>query len=152
MQTPNAFLLLALSLEPPTGNTDQQSGRDQETGREERLKSYFWARSNRTYWRSPMKSQDAENRKSSADQRHRTRNPFDVMDVPNPHDREVLEFAASAKLAGTADDENAKPWTAATDRGKYGAIEGDWSSRWNGGADPTIPGDAATKWKQDKPK
>jgi hypothetical protein len=29
-----------------------------------------------------------------------------------------------------------------------GTIEGNWSSRWNGGADPTIPGDAANKWKQ----
>ena len=76
----------------------------------------------------------------------RTRNPFDVMDVPDPNDQEVQEFATGAKLAGTSDDENAKPWTAATDQ--YGAIEGTWSSRWNGGADPTIPGDAATKWKQ----
>ena len=76
----------------------------------------------------------------------RTRNPFDVLDVPDPNDQEVQEFATGAKLAGTSDDENAKPWTAATDQ--YGAIEGSWSSRWNGGADPTIPGDAANKWKQ----
>ena len=68
------------------------------------------------------------------------------MDVPDPNDQEVQEFATGAKLAGTSDDENAKPWTAATDQ--YGAIEGSWSSRWNGGADPTIPGDAANKWKQ----
>ena len=34
------------------------------------------------------------------------------------------------------------------DRDQYDAIEGNWSSRWNGGADPTIPGDAANKWKQ----
>jgi hypothetical protein len=95
-----------------------------------------------------MKPQAAENRSSSVDQRHRTRNPFGVMDVPNPDDREVLEFASGAKLAGTADDENAKAWTAASDRDQYGAIEGDWSSRWNGGADLTIPGDAANKWKR----
>ena len=70
------------------------------------------------------------------------------MDVPNPNDQEVLEFATDAKLAGTSDDENAKTWTAPSDRAQYGAIEGNWSSRWNGGADPTIPGDAANKWKQ----
>jgi len=87
----------------------------------------------------------------AAELRRRTRNPFDVTDVPDPSDQEVQEFATGAKLAGTSDDENAKAWTAkawtaATDQ--YGAIEGNWSSRWNGGADPTIPGDAANKWKQ----
>ncbi len=95
-----------------------------------------------------MKPEDVENRRNSVDQRHRTRNPFDVMDVPSPNDQEVLEFAAGAKLAGASDDENAKAWTSADDRDQYGGIEGDWSSRWNGGADPTIPGDAANKWKQ----
>jgi hypothetical protein len=95
-----------------------------------------------------MRPQDVENRSSSVDQRQRTRNPFDVMDVPHPDDQEVLEFAAGAKLAGTSDDENAEAWTAVSDRDQYGAIEGNWSSRWNGGADPTIPGDAANKWKQ----
>ena len=95
-----------------------------------------------------MKPQDSGNRSSSVDQRGRTRNPFGVMDVPNPNDQEVLEFATRAKLAGTSDDENAKAWTAPSDRDHYDAIEGNWSSRWNGGADPTIPGDAANKWKQ----
>src|SRR5262249_42291323 len=95
-----------------------------------------------------MKPQDAGNRSSSVGRRRRTRNPFDVMDVPNPNDQKVLEFATDAKLAGTSDDENAKTWTAPSDRAQYGAIEGNWSSRWNGGADPTIPGDAANKWKQ----
>ena len=95
-----------------------------------------------------MKPQDAGSRSSSVDQGRRTRNPFDVMDVPNPNDKEVLEFATGAKLAGTSDDENAKAWTPPGDRDQYGAIEGNWSSRWNGGADPTIPGDAANKWKQ----
>src|SRR3954447_4066627 len=94
-----------------------------------------------------MKSQDAVTRRS-VDQDRQTRNQFGVMDVPNPNDQEVLEFAASAKLAGTSDDENAKAWTAPSDRGQYDAIKGNWFSRWNGGADPTIPGDAANKWKQ----
>jgi hypothetical protein len=35
---------------------------------------------------------------------------------------------------------------------RYDTIEGDWSSRWNGGADPTIAGDAADKWKQGRAK
>jgi hypothetical protein len=95
-----------------------------------------------------MQPQDTGNRSSSVDQRRRVRNPFDVMDVPNPNDQEVLEFAASTELAGTADDENAKVWTVPGERGQCGAIEGNWSSRWNGGADSTIPGDAANKWKQ----
>jgi hypothetical protein len=95
-----------------------------------------------------MKPQEAGNRSSSVDQRRRARNPFDVMDVPNPNDQEVLEFAAGATLAGASDDENAKAWTAPSDDDQYGAIEGNWSSRWNGGAEPTIPADAADKWKQ----
>lgn len=95
-----------------------------------------------------MKPQDTQHRNSSADWRPRTRNPFDVMDVPNPNDPEVLEFAAGAELAGAEDDANAKPWTAPGERNQCGTIEGHWSSRWNGGADPTIPGDAASKWKQ----
>jgi hypothetical protein len=77
-----------------------------------------------------------------------TRNPFDVMDVPNPNDQEVREFAASAKLAGASDDDNAKAWTNPSARDPHDAIEGHWSSRWSGGADPTIAGDAADKWKQ----
>jgi hypothetical protein len=58
-----------------------------------------------------MKQQDAENQNSLVDQDCGIRNPFGVMDVPNPNDQEVLEFAADAKLAGTSDDENAKAWT-----------------------------------------
>lgn len=76
-----------------------------------------------------------------------TRNPFDVMDVPGPDDDEVQRFAASAGLAGAADDENAKAWMPASGSDRHGGIEGHWSSRWNGGADPTIPCDAAHKWK-----
>jgi hypothetical protein len=95
-----------------------------------------------------MKPQDAENRSSSVDPGRGIRNPFGVMDVPNPDDQDALAFAAGAELAGTSDDENARTWTAPSDCAQYGAIEGNWSSRWNGGADPTIPGDAANKWKQ----
>jgi hypothetical protein len=95
-----------------------------------------------------MKAQDAGNRNSSVDQDCKIRNPFGVMDVPNPNDQEVLEFAAGTALAGTSGDENAKAWTPPSGRNHYGAIEGKWFSRWNGGADPTIRGDAGNKWKQ----
>jgi hypothetical protein len=74
------------------------------------------------------------------------RNPFGVMDVPDPNDGEVTQFAATATLKGSADDENAAAWST-TENGGRETIEGGWSSRWNGGADPTIPGDAADKWK-----
>ena len=77
-----------------------------------------------------------------------TRNPFGVMDVPNPDDQTVKEFAASATLDGAADDANATAWSDAVGETGHGdSIEGDWSSRWNGAADPTISGDAADKWK-----
>ena len=74
------------------------------------------------------------------------RNPFNVMDVPDPNDQEVREFAAGVTLNGTKDDANAIAWM--TLNGGDDTIEGNWFSRWNGGADPTIPGDAADKWKQ----
>jgi hypothetical protein len=70
------------------------------------------------------------------------------MDVPNPNDQEVLKFAQDTMLTTTSDDENAQAWTPAGDHHQSSTIEGDWSCRWNGGADPTIPGDAADKWKQ----
>lgn len=80
------------------------------------------------------------------------RNPFNEMDVPDPKGQEVVEFAAGARLAGTSDDENAGVWAMASGRDQRDAIEGNWSSRWNGGADPTIPGDAPEKWKQGRAK
>jgi hypothetical protein len=95
-----------------------------------------------------MNLQDTGNQDSVVDRGRGTRNPFDVMDVPNPNDQNVLEFATGAKLAGTSDDENAKAWTPPGDHNHRDAIEGSWCSRWNGGADPTIPGDAENKWKQ----
>jgi hypothetical protein len=93
-----------------------------------------------------MKPQDAGSPSSS--EHRRTRNPFGVVDVPNPNDEEVLEFTIGVKLGGTSDDENAKEWAARGDCDQYSTIEGNWSGRWNGGADPTIPGDAANEWKQ----
>lgn len=95
-----------------------------------------------------MKPPEAGNQSSSVESGCGTRNPFDVRDVPNPNDQEVLEFAAGAELAGTSDDENARAWTTPNDGAQNGSIDGNWSSRWNGGADPTIPGDTRDKWKQ----
>jgi hypothetical protein len=40
---------------------------------------------------------------------------------------------------------NAAPWSSTA---HADAIDGVWSSRWNGGADPTIVGDAPDRWKQ----
>jgi hypothetical protein len=76
------------------------------------------------------------------------RNPYGVTDVPNPNDQEVVEFAADAKLDGSTDDENGSAWSTVSENVASRSIEGTWSSRWNGGADPTIPGDAKEKWKQ----
>ena len=73
------------------------------------------------------------------------RNPFSVMDVPDPNDGDVLAFAAGVSLAGKADDSNAEQWKMPDELSD--AVEGYWRSQWNGGADPTIPGDAKEKWK-----
>jgi len=76
------------------------------------------------------------------------RNPFGVMDVPNPNDADVVQFAASATLDGSRTDANAEAWSPVDSFGEQHTILGNWSSRWNGGADPTIAGDTAKKWKQ----
>ena len=77
-----------------------------------------------------------------------TRNPFGVMDVPTPNDDDVMQFARNTTLEESATDENAKPWGAGDASDPHGTIEGRWSSRWKGAADPTIPGDSPDKWKQ----
>jgi hypothetical protein len=92
-----------------------------------------------------MKSQSEANRNAAFEEGLGSRNPFGVMDVPNPSDFEVARFAATATLEGFA-DANAEPWGTANK--SDGTIEGSWCSRWNGGADPTIPEDAAYKWKR----
>lgn len=81
-------------------------------------------------------------------QNQTSRNPFGVMDVPDPNDAEVRQFAGHATLDGSADDVNAAFWGTATSASQYETIEGHWSSRWNGGADPTIAGDGPDQWKQ----
>ncbi|KRR19821.1 hypothetical protein CQ14_38915 [Bradyrhizobium lablabi] len=77
-----------------------------------------------------------------------SRNPFGVMDVPNPNDDGVMQFARITVPEESADDENAKPWNGEDTNDRRGTIEGEWSSRWKGAADPTIPGDTPDQWKQ----
>jgi hypothetical protein len=74
-----------------------------------------------------------------------TRNPFGTADVPEPYDNAVMYYAASARLAGDASDGNATLWPTPQ---PSDPLDGAWVSRWNGGADPTIPGDSPDKWKQ----
>jgi hypothetical protein len=94
-----------------------------------------------------MKPQQTQTRDGVAEHGRAARNPFGVMDVPAPNGSEVREFAAIAELAGAPDDDNASAWPTASDGNRHDAIDGDWCSRWNGGADPTIPGDAEDRWK-----
>ena len=77
-----------------------------------------------------------------------TRNPFGVMDVPDPDDAEVMQFARHTTLEGSTDDANAPTWCTLATLRPSSSIEGEWSSRWNGAADPTISNDSADKWKQ----
>jgi hypothetical protein len=77
------------------------------------------------------------------------RNPFGVIDVPSLTDQEdIAAFAAAAMIDGSARDENAIAWSTVDARDRRSGIEGTWSSRWNGGVDGTIPGDAKCNWKQ----
>ncbi len=39
-----------------------------------------------------------------------TRNPFGVVDVPDPNDEDVTAFATGVRLTGSADDDNAEVW------------------------------------------
>ncbi|WP_366509728.1 hypothetical protein [Mesorhizobium sp.] len=94
-----------------------------------------------------MRSEGKKNSDSVFEGNRGSRNPFGVMDVPTPDDEEVSAFAAGVKLEGTASDENAEAWGTENDRDRNDTIEGSWSSRWNGGADPAIPGDSKDKWK-----
>jgi hypothetical protein len=68
------------------------------------------------------------------------------MDVPEPDDAEVATFAAVTALDGGARDDNAQRWAVTSEDAPH-AIDGAWQSRWNGGADPTMPGDTPEMWK-----
>src|SRR5436305_1240802 len=79
-----------------------------------------------------------ENNMQQADTHLVIRNPFGTMDVPEPGDSEVMDYAATATLAGDAADDNAAQWASFP---VPDPLDGTWASRWNGGADPTIAGD-----------
>ena len=95
-----------------------------------------------------MRSQNTSDENRPKEQQSRTRNPFGVTDVSDPNDRGVREFAAGVTLEGGSGDENARAWATLNDLERHGSVEGRWINRWNGGADPTIPGDTADKWKE----
>ncbi len=75
------------------------------------------------------------------------RNPFDVMDVPDPMGPETMAFAAGASLEGSDHDPNAAAWGGQRTESEFASIAGPWCSRWNGGSDPTVEGDTKEKWK-----
>lgn len=56
-------------------------------------------------------------------------------------------FAATAELNGAADDANARRWGTSWAADEQQSIDGKWSSRWNGGVDPTIARDSEETWK-----
>lgn len=62
----------------------------------------------------------------------RTRNPFGVMDVPEPDGADVAAFARSVVLGGSAEDPNSQEWHQPVRERVPDSLEGKWSSRWNG--------------------
>ena len=69
--------------------------------------------------------------------------------VPDPNNHEVLEFVPPVpSLREPRTMKMQRHGLAPSDRDQYDAIEGNWSSRCGmAETDPTIPGDAASKWK-----
>jgi len=61
------------------------------------------------------------------------RNPFGTLDVPDPSGHDVHEFAIGKALTTSPGDPNAEAWGRETTPTPP-TIEGEWSSRWNGGA------------------
>src|SRR5262245_51939845 len=82
---------------------------------------------------------------STADEKEKTRNPFNVQDVPDPDGEDVKAFAATVTLAGDAKDANAEQWATTETAGKAGSIDGEWATRWNGGS-------AGNDWVSDTAK
>jgi hypothetical protein len=70
---------------------------------------------------------------STADDKDKPHNPFDVNDVVGTDDEEVKEFAGKVKLTGDDKDANAEQWADKAAGGRTGSLDGVWYSRWNGG-------------------
>jgi hypothetical protein len=64
----------------------------------------------------------------------KTRNPFNVADVPDPDGKDVQDFARTVKLKGDDKDRNAEQWATEGADGKKGSLDGTWDSRWDSGA------------------
>jgi len=77
-----------------------------------------------------------------------SRNPFGVMDAPDPDGADVIDFARKIDWGVTADDPNGRAWCDPVEPGSKESIVGDWFGRWNGGVDATISGDSKEAWKQ----
>jgi hypothetical protein len=66
--------------------------------------------------------------------RKKTRNPFNVEDVPEPDGEDVKAFAAKVQPSGDSKDANAAQWAEKSTSRTAGSLDGEWSSRWNGGS------------------
>jgi len=63
------------------------------------------------------------------------KNPFGVKDVGEINYEEVQRFASASVLSGAENDPNAEKWAEPhVLNEETGTIEGNWSSRWNGGS------------------
>jgi hypothetical protein len=60
------------------------------------------------------------------------RNPFGVLDVPDPSGADVQAFAHGKAFTASPQDANAAAWAPRAPL-EARSIEGDWFSRWNGG-------------------
>jgi len=73
--------------------------------------------------------------KNSSSQSVSVKNPFGVKDVGGINYDEIKKFALTCVLDGSDNDPNAEKWaTPQRMDGETGTIEGNWSSRWNGGS------------------
>ena len=64
------------------------------------------------------------------------RNPFGVMDAPEPDSVTAADFAAHTTLDGAHRDADAQPWGRVTATHSNRSVEGRWSRRWNRGGGP----------------
>lgn len=71
---------------------------------------------------------------SNGTDKKKVRNPFKAKDVRDPDGKDVQAFAAEVKLPGDDKDPNAEQWADNATAGKKESLDGEWSSRWNGGS------------------
>jgi hypothetical protein len=75
------------------------------------------------------------------------RNPFGVLDAPDPNGQDIDEFAAQVQRSDSSIDAKALVRNASRGDEPYRSIEGHWLSRWNGGGEPAMVGDTEDTWK-----